>query len=390
MAPTATGYLHGLRRLWWVPMIAVFVGVGIGLWASGRAQPSTTTTGYALFTFRIDDPGDESAGSARGAEAEVAQARLASYVNIARSSQGVRDILMTAGIEQPATDLAPDGSFKDGNARALIAGTDAAPGLVEIEVKNKDLSQAQADRLVDELSREVARQTIDADSRQETPSLSPDSLILEPQPTEPPESRAMMLTLPVISLLSVGLGVVYLVEWRKGLVYSRGDIEERIGARVLGEFSGRPADSPAIALALRKGREPGAKALLVPARNVNSGNLASVGSSVAEGGGEVGLQVRLETVGGSRPPGVSEVTTGTNNTIQRGESSSDDLTLIDSPAGLTADSLRSAASVDIVGLIVEYGVTSYREIEAAGQTLAEITDAEIAVIGVHQGINSPR
>jgi MinD superfamily P-loop ATPase len=58
------------------------------------------------------------------------------------------------------------------------------------------------------------------------------------------------------------------------------------------------------------------------------------------------------------------------------------LTLIDAPAGLDADSLRAAASVDIVALVVEYGRTSYRDLTAAGQMLAEVTGAELAVIGV--------
>ena len=76
MAPTATDYLHGLRRLWWVPLTHGAGRARTGLWASSDGRPTTVTPGNALFTFRIDDPGDDSAGSARGAEAEVAQSRL--------------------------------------------------------------------------------------------------------------------------------------------------------------------------------------------------------------------------------------------------------------------------------------------------------------------------
>lgn len=386
MAPTASDYAHGLRRLWWVPLFTVLVGLGLGLWASIDVRPTAVTTGNALFTFQIADPGNDSAGSARGAEAGVAQSRLAGYVRLARSSQAVRATLQAAGIEEPPTTLSPTGGFKQGSSNALMDV--AAAGLVEIRVKNGDLSQAEATRLVQELSREVVRQAVALDTQQVTPSLEPDALITEPQATEEPASRVMKLALPVLLLLTLGLGLVYVVVWRQGRIYVRRDIEERIGARVLGDLGGRTADAPAIALALSKGREAGTTALVVPASLVPSDRTAPVSAAVAAGGRELGLAVTLAPVGPASTPQASLARTGgAPDESASSHSAADSLTLIDAPAGLDAGSLRAATSVDIVALVVEYGRTSYRDLTAAGKTLAEVTGAEIAVIGVHPSAN---
>lgn len=255
MAPTAIDYVHGLRRFWWVPVVSVLAGIGLALWASSDARPTTVAAGNALFTFRVADPGDESAGSARGAEAEVAESRLASYVHLIRSSEAVKAALQAAGIDGPPTTLSLTGGFKDGSAGALIDVAPTASGLVEIRVKNENLSRAESSQLVASLSREVVRQAIATDAQQVSPSLQPDAMVTEPQAKEEPASQAMQLALPVLLFLTLGLGLVYLLVWRQDRIYGPRDIERRLGARVLGDLTGRAADAPAIALALGKGRE---------------------------------------------------------------------------------------------------------------------------------------
>ena len=112
MAPSLTDYLHGLRRLWWIPVLTLIVGLGIGLFFVSTARPTTETRGNVLFTFRIDDPGQEAAGSARIAESEIAQGRLSGYVTIARTSQQVQDLLATADINTEPTYFSPTGTFR--------------------------------------------------------------------------------------------------------------------------------------------------------------------------------------------------------------------------------------------------------------------------------------
>lgn len=383
MAPTATDYSHGLRRMWWVPLLTVLVGVGLGLWSSTDVRPTAVTTGNALFTFQINDPGDDSAGSARSAEATVAQSRLAGYVQIARSSQQIRETLLAADTDEPPTTFSPAGGFKDGAAAALIDIAPNAPGLVEIRVKNADLTQEESDQLVDDLSREVVRQVIATDVQQVTPSLQPDALITEPQVDEEPASRVMKLALPVLLLLTLGLGLVYLLVWRQGRIYARHDIEERVGARVLGDLTGRVADAPAIALALGRGREGGTTALLIPASPGPSHDTSGVGQALASAGRGLGLTVTRAPVGvGTSSQGTAAAVGVAARRAELSESPAASLTLIDAPAGLDADSLRAAGSVDIVALVVEYGMTSYHDLTVSGQTLAEATAAEIAVIGV--------
>lgn len=386
MAPTGIDYLHGLRRLWWVPLASVIVGLGLGLWALSDVRPTAVTTGNALFTFRIADPGVDSAGAARGAEAGLAGSRLLGYMQLARSSPEVSALLDSAGIEEPPTTLSSTRGFKDEGADTLIDVI--ASGLVEIRVRNGDLSQAEANRLVQGLSREVVRQAVATDAQQVTPSLQPDALITEPQANkEQPASRVNGVAFPVLLLLTLGLGSVYLLVWRQGRIYARRDIEERLGARVLGDLSGRPADAPAIALAISKGRDGGTTALLVPSTTVPSQSAASVAAWVADGGRELGLTVRLGEASRARlsQDEMSHPHADPDESALY-ESQTPPLNLIDSPTGLNADALLAAASVDIVALIVEYGRTSYRDLSTAGQTLGEVTDAEIVAIGLSPSV----
>ena len=58
------------------------------------------------------------------------------------------------------------------------------------------------------------------------------------------------------------------------------------------------------------------------------------------------------------------------------------LALIGAPDGLNANALLAAGTVDIVALVVAYGKTSYGDVNAAGRTLAEVTDTDVAVIGL--------
>ena len=62
--------------------------------------------------------------------------------------------------------------------------------------------------------------------------------------------------------------------------------------------------------------------------------------------------------------------------------SAEDLALIEARDGLDAKALAVASNVHVVALAITYGKTSYRDLNEVGQTLADATDADIAVIGV--------
>lgn len=381
MAPPLTDYLHGLRRLWWVPVITILIGLGLGLFAASTARSTTETTrGNVLFTFRIDDPGDDSAGSARQVEEQVAKSRLTGYVQLARTSARVREILAAAGIEQPPTTLSPTGGFRDGSARALIAESET--GIVEVHVMNEDLSQSEADQLVTDLTKEVAGRSLALDAQQVTPSLLPDPLITPPQPFSVPASPPTQLGVPLLLMALLGFGLVYVIVWRQGRIYARRDIEERVGARVLGDLRGRPADAPAIVLALTKGRESGTRALIVPVPGAAATASAGLGDALAAAGRDLGLVVSRIAAETSlaAPVGVTvAVDPGGAPPASAGAA----LTVFEATDGLNAQALLAAGAVDIVALAVAYGTTTYRDLNAAGRTLAEVTDADVAVIGVH-------
>ena len=380
MAPTFTDYLHGLRGLWWVPVLTLLVGAGLGLGLDSATRPAAETRGNALFTFEIDDPGDDSAGSARGAEAVVAQSRLDGYVQLARTSPQVREILASRGIEEPPTTFSPTGGVQDGKSRALIAASGA--GIVEIRVRNKNLSQAEADQLVTALTTEVVRQSLATDAQQVTPSLRPDPLVTQPQVVEVPASRAVKLALPALLLTMLGLGLVYLMVWHQDRLYTRRDVEERVGARVLGDLAGRPADAPGIVLALTKGGVSGTRALIVPVLGASTPDSAWLGDSLAAAGRDLGLDVSLTSADTSiaRPVGVRGADQLPGAPLG---SPSAALALIEATGGLDAHALLAAGTADIVALVVTYGTSTYRDLNAAGRTLAEVTDAAVAVIGVH-------
>lgn len=187
-------------------------------------------------------------------------------------------------------------------------------------------------------------------------------------------------------LLVLGLGLVYLLVWRQGRIQCRRDIEERLGVRVLGDMNSRSADAAAIALALCKGRPGTTTALLVPAGRVRSDNASRVGELVAAAGLELGLEVHRSAVEPATLPG--SVAPPASPTYPKGanHSRAAALVLVDACAvGLNRESLHAAVTVDIVALIAVYDATSYRELTEAGRTIAEATEAEVAVIGVHRG-----
>lgn len=383
MAPSATDYLHGLRRLWWIPMAALLVGVGLGIMAAGTG-PTVTTRGYAVFTFRADDAGQESAGTARGAEASVADSRLAAYLQIAGSSQRVAEFLGKNGFQQTSIQTLAPGLAS--GERIGISNEPVSQGVVELWMDNGDLNQAEATRIVEALTRTVADEVSALDAAQETPSLRTDVLVTEPQPKFVPASRFTQGAVRVLLLLVLGLGLVYLLVWRQGRIQCRRDIEERLGVRVLGDMNSRSADAAAIALALCKGRPGTTTALLVPAGRVRSDNASRVGELVAAAGLELGLEVHRSAVepatlpGSVAPPASPAYPEGANHSRAAA------LVLVDACAvGLNRESLHAAVTVDIVALIAVYDATSYRELTEAGRTIAELTEAEVAVIGVHRG-----
>ena len=104
-------------------------------------------------------------------------------------------------------------------------------------------------------------------------------------------------------LLAIGgMGLVYLIVWRQGRIYTRLDLESRLGARVLGDLPGRPADAPAIVLALTKGRESATRALIVPVPEAENKGADGLGSALATAARELGLPV---TLGSADQPNLS-------------------------------------------------------------------------------------
>lgn len=339
------------------------------------------TISNILFTAQTGDPGNDSAGSARLAESGIANERMISYVHVARNSEGVRESLAESGITQPPTTLSPTAGFTDASARVLIDVPTA--GVVEVRLKNGNLGQPAADQIVDSLSREVAQAMIATDSKQESPSLLPNPLLTAPQAVvQEPPSRLAQIALLVLLFLMAGLGLVYLIVWRQGRIYSRKDIEDRLNVRVLGDFTGRPAEGGAIALALTKGREAGTEALLVPVGNRGAGAIDELADLVATGGTDVGLQVTaVDAVSAVRKRVASAVA---SNGEVGDQTHLDELNLVVASTGLDPAGLSAAMDAAIVALVVVYGESTFDELTSTGQTLAEVTGAEIAVIGVRR------
>jgi hypothetical protein len=380
MLPSLTDYLHGMRRLWWIPLLTTLVGLGVGLFVASGARPTTEASISMLFAFRTADTDSDSADAAGTAEEQVAQSRLRAYVEVARTSPQVQEILAANGIEEPPTTASTSGTFNDPSVPVLLDTRQDETGVVEVRVRTQDLSPAEADALVAALSGEVGRQVLAIDDRQVNPSLLPDPLVTESQSVEVPATRTMTLTLPVLLLAMLGLGLVYLIVWRQDLIYAQRDIEDRVGARVVGDMAGRPADAHAIVLALAKGRETGTHALIVP---VGGGPAAAaeLGESLAAAGRELGLDVSLSSAEASIPQHLRVAAPGEPEGAAR--ASGVDLALVEANGGLDANALMAAGSANIVALAVTYGKTSYGDLNAAGKTLAEITDADIVVVGVH-------
>lgn len=378
MAPTLTDYLHGLRRLWWVPLITLTLGIGASfLVRDASAPPTSVTTGHVLFTFRVEEPGDDSAGTARSAEAAVGDLRLNAYVRLVAASQQVRSLLSAQGIQRPPTALSLTGGTTAAGAPVTMAPTGG--GVVEVQLRNGTLSKPEASQLVEDLSHEMARSALVMDALQPSLSLLPDPVVTTPQTVDDaPSPRGMRRFVPILLLFTVGLVVVYGVVWRQGRINSRGDVEVRLGARVLGDVAGRPSDGAALALALIKGREGGTRALLTTVGGPSEA-AAKLGDLIVNAGSDLGLRITLAATSEAILQSPAAVTSGPGD---RSPSATEDLAVAVTANGFDADALRIAASVDIVGLVVQYRTTSSRELVSLARTLSEVTDAEIAVIGV--------
>lgn len=125
------------RLCWWAS------GLKVGIMAAGTG-PTVTTRGYAVFTFRADDAGQESAGTARGAEASVAQIpRLAAYLQIAGSSQRVAEFLGKNGFQQTSIQTLAPGLAS--GERIGISNEPVSQGVVELWMDNGDLESGRGD-----------------------------------------------------------------------------------------------------------------------------------------------------------------------------------------------------------------------------------------------------
>lgn len=366
MTPSLADYLRGLRRLWWIPVLTLLLGGGLSLYTSATAQPSVHTEGNILFKFKIADQGQESAGSAREAEATVASLRLRGYIQLVLASQPLHELMATQGITQPPTTTsASTGQPVDDSARVVIAPQEG--GVVVVRLENEDLGQPDATRLTRSIAEEVARSVIAADSLQASPALEPDPVVAEPQRFVRHSSSILQVALPVVLLLIGGLAVVYVVAWRKGWVWDGRDVEERLGARTLGDSAGRPADGTTIALAIAKNRAVSTSVLLVPVGPVPAAEARAVGELVATAWSNLGRPVTLAAA------------TDFEGTLS---GSPDELRVTVAADGLDAEALRASVVADVVGLLVGYGRTRYTDLVQTGRALAKVTDADIAVVGL--------
>lgn len=364
MTPSIADYVRGLRRLWWIPVLALLLGGGLSFFASATAQPAVTTKAHVLFTFKVADQGQDSAGSARGAEAAVAKSRLLGYIQLVLSSQPLHELMTAQGITSPPTTTSlSTGQPVDESARVVIAPLEG--GVVAIHLENKDLGQPAATELTKSIAMEVARSVIAADTLQASPALEPDPVVTAPQDFVQ-GSSILRIALPVLLLLIVGLAVVYVVVWAKGWVWTARDVEDRLGARTLGDLAGRPADGATIALALTKDRSASTSALLVPVGPISAAEAQAVGELVANAWSDLGRPVTL--VPTAELDGASLI-------------SDDELRLAVASDGLDAEALRASVAADIVGLIVGYGRTRYVELTHMGRALVKVTDADITVVG---------
>lgn len=357
-------------------MITLLIGGSLGLLMSwGGGQPNVMTTGTILFSARSDDAGNQSAGAARLAESALASERLGFYVQVSRASERVMKSLSDNGVLP--TWLSPTGRFNDSAPQVLIDVP--IPGVVEVRLNNGSLSQEAADQAVESIAADVAREMLATDAKQDVPALASDPVLTSPQSVEtPPPSRFSRLPLAAVIMFSLGLGIVYLIVWHQGRIYSHKDIEHRFDARLLGKSLIRSPDGGAIALALCKGHEAGTRALLVPVSN-HSEAVAALGDQIGDGGRALGIQVtvaRTDPTGRERIEGVPPDARSDDGGL------SGPLHLYVAVDGIAAEALRVAATVDIIALVVEYQKSTYVELTSTAQTLTEITDAEIAVIGI--------
>ena len=380
MTPSLTDYLHGLRRMWWIPVLTTLVGLALGMLTASAAQPTTEATGTALFEFAFNEAGDNAAVPARSEEIAAAQSRLRVHVGTAATSPQVREILAASGIDDPPTAAWPSGALNDPSAPVQIDTREGEVGVVDVRVDSQELDLAEAEQLVTALTTEVSRQVLAIDMEQQTPALRTDPLITEPRAIEVSTSQTTSAAQLVLLLTMVGLGLVYLIVWRQGLIYARHDVEDRLGARVLGDFAERPADAPAIVLALTKGRESTTSVLIVPIPGSPSGSTGGLGEALAAASREMGLAVTLASADGSATRRISH---SASETATTGTASAVDLDLVEARDGLDANALMAAGNVHIVTLAVTYGKTPYSDLEVARRTIAEVTDADLAVIGVH-------
>lgn len=377
MTPSISDYVHGLRRLWWVPVLGVLLGAVLSVVVLNGTSPSVTTTGYVQFTFRVANTGQDSDGSARNWEATVAKDRLAGYVQVVLSSERINTLLAARGIGTPPTTISTTtGQVIDDSAPVMIAST--VGGVVEIRVDNAGLSQADATQVTREIETEVAKSVLAMDASQSAPSLNPSPTITDPQATAGSPSM-LRLVLPIVLMLLVALALVYGIVWAQGQIWTSRDVEERLGAKLGGELAGRPADGLAVALAMTKGRAASTRVLLIPVGSVTAAELRSVGELIANSWKASGNPVSLRTDPATEAERSASLAAGGDDGGSRR------LDLVLATEGLTADALREAVSANLVALVLSYGSGRYRELNAAGSALSKVTDVEIEVLALKRG-----
>ena len=186
MIPTATEYLHGLRRMWWIPVATTLLGWPWGSDLGERLPADHKARGNVVFGFATNELGDNAAAAARSTEVEVAKSRLRVYVETAKTSPEVRDILAENGIDVPLTEAYPDNPVQ-------IDTLESEAGIVEIRIDSAEIDPAEAEQLVAALAEEVSRQVLIIDMQQDTPSLRPDPLTTQSPAVEVPAPHQQAL-----------------------------------------------------------------------------------------------------------------------------------------------------------------------------------------------------
>lgn len=368
-APTVASYLAACRRNWVVVLLVALSALGVSL-ALPPSDPARATIGDLVFTVQVGGEGQASEGEARIQEGDLAARRLNAYASVIIGSEEVRAVLREAGVE------IPDVLDAVSNASTRLLITADGTGRMTVAFENEDLSPDVSLQLVGEIQRILAREVPALDSQQVRPSIVDEPLVVAPRPgvleTPPDASVVRDVALPLMVGLLLGLGLVYLLDWRYRRIENRQDLEERLQVGVLGESAGRPGDLDALALALRR----------VP----QSSRLAILAAATGKRDPAVlveGIRAASRALPGTEPDQGESEARGTMDAAPRGGSSVQievlDLT---SPRGVHTELLVRAPSADVVAIVVEYGRTPMRDLESMLIRLSDASDTPLRVIGV--------